>query len=227
MPHQLILCGAGLRGGELTVAARKALKSCARIHLLCMPSELAAAIRAEFPRAEDLGSLQHAAGDRSDALVLKRLSASLRRRGCVGVVVAGHPLLYSPGQRLVERCRKEKISYRVLPGVSSYDGVLAAVAPYLPAREREVFGAGMLVLSSDDWSRGRVPLDRRLSVLVLNLSRPRFARALRALERAYGRRRLAYLVRVGERELVEPLRLGELAGRRLDGQTLFVPGGAR
>jgi hypothetical protein len=88
----------------------------------------------------------------------------------------------------------------------------------------------MVVCGSDDWLRGSVPLSRRFSTMVLNVSRVSFARAQKALAKTYGARRKAFLVRIGGAgEHVEELTVGEIAGRvgKLDGQTLFVPGEAR
>jgi len=227
MPDQLklVLCGSGLRAGELTAAAREALEGCARIHLLCMPSELASGLRAQFPRAEDLGPLQRTA---SEAVVLRRLEASLRKPGRVGVVVAGHPLIFSPAPKLLAICRRANWASEILPGVGTFDGVLAAMGSRLPGSSREVFSSGMVVCGADDWLRGAVPLHRRFSTMVLNVSRDSFARTQKALVKAYGARWPAFLVRVGgpSGDQVETLTVGALSGKlgRLDGQTLFVPG---
>ncbi|OGS11935.1 MAG: hypothetical protein A2285_10065 [Elusimicrobia bacterium RIFOXYA12_FULL_57_11] len=57
-------------------------------------------------------------------LIKKELDKGKR----AGYITYGHPLVFSEGEQLIERCRREGYKFRILPAISAVNGILAVLA---------------------------------------------------------------------------------------------------
>lgn len=161
----VLLCGTGTAFGQMTLDTFHALKSCARIVCVGLDSETLGRARAAFPEAE----VCLAAGEEGSIAEAVLLAAA--DGGRVGVLFSGHPLLYGAGTAVAARCRAAGQDCRVLPAVSSLDGVLGEAEAALAGDERRLLERGVAVLSAPDLLREAMPCDPKVTTAVLNLHR--------------------------------------------------------
>lgn len=228
----LLLCGTGMRLGQMTLETWEELRRCSRVFAVNLPRELLAQARRALGSLEDLGARWPRGRGFGELELCRALLSSPGAKGRAGVLFFGHPLLHSAGPELIRRCRESGRPYRVLAGLSSADAVLACAERSLGAEELDVYGGGLAVLSAPEILRRGSALDKRCSALILNLfrvpTRRAWSRLARSLERCYGPRHRALLIGCGPapaRDLSRPLMLRALRAEAPVGsdQTLFIP----
>lgn len=229
---ELLLCGTGMRLGQMTLETLQALRRCSRVFAVNLPRELLAQARRVVGPLEDLSARWPRGLGFSEAKLCKALFSRSGAKGRAGVLFFGHPLLHSAGPELIRRCRESARPYRILAGLSSVDAVLASAEGLLGAEDLDLYGGGLAVLGAPEFLRRGLSLDPRCSALILNLFRVRgpraWSRLAKRLKRCYGPRHRALLIGCGPAPAQDSSRLLTLArlcaeARVSSEETLFIP----
>lgn len=170
---KLLLCGTGLRIGQMTLETFQSLKSCERIFCVNLPEEVFTQIHAAFGTSEDVTPAYRVGGFVGDEEVLSRIILNWSGKTSLGVLFMGHPLLYSLTTRLIDYCRGHAADFRILSGVSTVDALLSVVEPYLKGKEFVLHGTGLVVHDAPQILLQEVTLDPRYTAIILNLSKLR------------------------------------------------------
>lgn len=223
----LVICGAGLHAGQLTLEALAALKSCEVVFCVNLPEELAEALRVLLPRARPLAYAGSGRSRRPERELCGSIERLWPRRRDAGVVLSGHPLLFSAGAELIRHCRRRRWPYRVVCGVSSVGAALAAAERALPPGGLELYGGSLAVRDAAEVARGAV--DPRETLVVLNAFRGDWRRLTAALRRRLPPGRRAVLVECAPAGGADRCRTATVAGlsrlRAPSSQTtLILPG---
>lgn len=110
---------------SLTVEALAAIRRCRTLFVNNPQMEF---FRRHCSDVRPIGVLDMSRREDSLNALTARILAAARKSGPVGFAIYGHPILYEPpGARLLEACRRGKIPFRVVAGISAFDAVLACL----------------------------------------------------------------------------------------------------
>lgn len=165
MPTDLYLLGSGIRGTlQLTEETRQALAVCRVIYVLHNDPQVLRELSA-FAEVRSFEDLYDGASERPP--VYRRMSeilvAEAERGSGVAFVVHGHPLfLVSATEYTIELARSHGLRVTILPGVSSFDTLLADLELDL--------GYALQMYDSSTLIQGGFNVDPRVPVLIFQLA---------------------------------------------------------
>ncbi len=142
---------------SLTVEALAAIRRCRTLFVNNPQMEF---FRRHCADVRPIGVLDMSRRERSlNALTARILTAA--RQGPAGFAIYGHPILYEPpGAHLLEACRRRKIPFRVVAGISAFDAVLACLGLSVGK------GESVRVADRDHFLRDDVSPDPRSHALI-------------------------------------------------------------
>jgi len=215
---ELLLCGLGIdRPSEVTLATIEALKSCDVAFYIHGDGAIVKAFLEPFcPDVRLFSSKRPAAAHKAKPrLLAEAVCAELKRGRRVAYVTYGHPSLFSDAGNVAFLCRGRGYACRVLPALSSVDGVIAA----LHAREDfGILGRGFLACLADqalEWDEpGRPDVAWVLLGVDRLVERGRFASLCERIQGWYPPEHRAWAVKCADGRGQSILTAGTVAGLR-------------